>query len=110
MISTYPSRVRSSVEPAPSVAYAKFTKSTPLPGAPAKTCRPWFHGNVHDRSVVATRAPPLPTLGSTAAVHTSYADRNKLKSRTSRLFLPSRKRTLTAFAEAVEFTTDSSEL
>ena len=44
------------------------------------------------------------------AVHTSYADRNRLKSSTSRLSLPSRKRTLTAFTDAVELTTYSSEL
>ena len=52
---------------------------------------------------------PLPN-GTIPAVQTSFGDRNKLKSRTSRLFLPSRKRTLTALTDAVELTTDSSEL
>ncbi len=49
-------------------------------------------------------------LGMIAAVHTSFFDRNTLKSRTSRLFLPSRKRTLIAFADVVVLTTDKSEL
>ena len=48
--------------------------------------------------------------GMMAAVQTSNGERNKLKSSTSALFLPSTKRTLTAFTEAVELTTDSSEL
>ena len=66
-------------------------------------------GIVHDLSPVFTKAPPDED-GMIPAVHTSNLERNKLKSSTSRLFLPSRKRTLTAFAELVVFTTDNSEL
>jgi hypothetical protein len=44
------------------------------------------------------------------ATHTSFADRNKLKSRTSALDRPSRKRTFTALAEDVELTTVNKEL
>ena len=47
------------------------------------------------------KMPAPSVVGMIAAVQTSLADRYRLKSRTSRLFLPSRKRTLTAFAEAV---------
>ena len=65
-------------------------------------------GIVQDLSAVKMPAPSA--VGMIAAVQTSLADRYKLKSRTSREFLPSRKRTLTAFADAVELTTDSSEL
>src|SRR6185312_1036890 len=66
-------------------------------------------GTVHDLSKVPTPAPPA-DVGRIAAVQTSCADRKRLKSSTSCEFLPSRKRTFTAFAEAVELTTVSSEL
>src|SRR5437763_1731344 len=76
-------------------------------GTPA--CNVVLTGIVHDLSAVITWAPPA-EVGMIAAVHTSNLERNKLKSSTSRLFLPSRKRTLTAFAELLVFTTDNSEL
>ena len=67
-------------------------------------------GIVHDLSVVVTIAPPVGVMeGVIAAVQTSNLDRNRLKSSTSTLRLPSRKRTLTAFAELSVLTTDSSE-
>jgi anthranilate phosphoribosyltransferase len=65
-------------------------------------------GVVQDRSVVKIPAPAPD--GMIAAVQTSNGDSHKLKSSTSRLFLPSRKRTLTAFAELVVLTTDSSDV
>ena len=62
-------------------------------------------GVVQDLSAVKMPAPSV--VGMIAAVQTSFADRYRLKSRTSRLFLPSRKRTLTALAWSVVFTTES---
>ena len=87
--------------------YAKFTKGTPVDG---------IFGIVQDLSEVMMPAPGAgaPVIegpnGMMAAVHTSFGDRNKLKSSTSALFLPSTKRTLTAFVDTVVLTTDSSEL
>ena len=65
-------------------------------------------GDVQDTSYVTIPAPSV--VGTTPTVQTSFADRYKLKSSTSREFRLSRKRTLTAFAVAVELTTDSSVL
>jgi hypothetical protein len=53
---------------------------------------------MQDWSLDVTAAPFA--VATTVAVHTSSCDRNKLKSSTSLEFLPSRKRTFTAFAEA----------
>jgi hypothetical protein len=79
-----------------------LTKSTPA-------LRAEFAGIVHELSAVIILAPPA-VDGMIPAVHTSNLDRKRLKSSTSRLFLPSRKRTLTAFAEESVLTTDNSEL
>ena len=90
---------------APSAAepvYAKFTNSVGV-DALLDTV-----GDVQDLSAV--KMPPPFAVGMTATVQTSFAERYKLKSRTSREFLPSRKRTFTALADAVELTTDSNEL
>jgi len=85
--------------------YAKFTKLT---NGAVGDCE--NGGNVQETSNVPTLAPPVLASGRIAAVQTSNGERNKLKSSTSRLFLPSRKRTLTALAVAVELTTDMSVL
>ena len=100
----FPRAVERACRPCPRSCrvYAKLTNGVGLAALLETT------GVVQDLSNVTMPAPSA--VGMIAAVQTSCADRNKLKSSTSRQFLPSRKRTLTAFAEAVELTTDSSEL
>jgi hypothetical protein len=63
---------------------------------------------VHDTSLVIRRAPAVAAVsaGMIAAVHTSFGERYRLKSRTSALVLPSRARTFSTFACAVLFTTE----
>jgi hypothetical protein len=66
-------------------------------------------GIVQDLSVVEICAPPA-EVGETVAVQTSNGDRKTLKSSTSTLLRPSRKRTLIALTLPVVLTTDSSVL
>ncbi len=83
----------------PGVLYWKFRKSTPADG---------MAGRVQEASAVS-RWPGAPAAlddGTMAAVHTSFGDRNRLKSRTSAEVLPSRIRTLTAFPKVVVLTTE----
>ena len=85
-------------------------------GVPARS----ESGIVQDLSVVEIWAPAVDAspaaigvttgAGETVAVHTSNGDRKTLKSSTSTLLRPSRKRTLTALTLAVVLTTDSSVL
>src|SRR4029079_8138638 len=103
--SKWPSRVRSSPMPAPSSLVPLYDKLLKLRNGAVGDAE--NAGSVHDRSAVPTLAPPVTVSGSTAAVHTSNGERKRLKFRTSRLFLPSRNLTLTAFAAEVGLTIDS---
>src|SRR6266849_7581548 len=83
------------------VEYAKFRKSCAVAS---------WAGEMQELSAEMI-APPTPLVdGMIAAVHTSFADRNRLKSRTSDEVLPSRIRTLTTLPRLVVLTTDSSVL
>jgi hypothetical protein len=86
----------------PPVRYWKLRKGSP-PFAAGRLPT----GFVQETSVVRMRAASVaPGPGMMAAVQTSFGDRNKLKSRTSDEVLPSRIRTLTAFARLVVLTTE----
>ncbi len=83
----------------PGVEYSKLRKSWPLAG---------MAGRVQEWSgvLIWPGAPAADDDGEMTATHTSFGDRNRLKSSTSAEVLPSRKRTLTAFAKVVVFTTE----